>query len=166
MKSGRKRRDNVPRQPGGRIAYDRIEREAPPVAAIRFYSEAARKAKPIFAGPLGRLHFLGEFSAKDVAAADYYCRVRARYDAVKGIPRRTAASPAYGAYVAGGGAEPDNKSIERAIRQWEALRDEMQQPAVNLLDRVIVCLEEPSWNERLILISVFDRLARFAGLKA
>lgn len=151
---------NRERYPSGKAKPD----ASTPVAMIhRFLDRAKKECKQIH-GPLGRLMLMGEFTAIDIAAADHYCRVRALYDVAKGCPPRNAQSPTYGAYVKGSSADMQPEQVSRAVAKYEALEEAIGRPGCLLLDRVAVCLEEPSWNERLILISLLHRLAVLAGL--
>ena len=148
------------RYPSGKAKPDNSD----PVLRVKQLVEVAKRTMPIFDGPIGRLHLMKELTAQDVAAADYYVRRRARYDVVMGLPRRSAASPAYEAHRGAPGQIGSDQEISRARSQWEHLWTAMGGDVCAIMDRVCIELLEPSWGEKAALRVALGRVALYAGL--
>src|SRR5579864_4929424 len=89
MAKGRKRKPG-PRQPNGELR-DKPQRGVSPSAAMRLIEMAAANAADQRCGtPLGRMLLAGEISPPIFDAGERYARLRARADAIDGIPPRSA----------------------------------------------------------------------------
>lgn len=148
------------RYPSGQAKPDNSD----PVTRVRAIIEIARKSAPVLGTPIGRLHFEKFLTATHVAAADHFLRTRARYDAVMGLPAPNARSPAYGDARAGCGGPEDERKVLSARAAWARITGLYERPVGDLLHRVIICGQEPSWSERAALRYGLQAIAISMGI--
>lgn len=122
---------------------------------------------------LGRMGCFRELSEAEVDAGFRIAEVYGRYEHLKGIPRRTAASPSY---ERGFGAKdlmldrlsPDElKRHKKAVRRAEKAFDQVQNWIGNqyaLIERVCVLNEEPGPVNKGMLAAVLHEVAIQMGL--
>lgn len=92
--------------------------EYAPPALVRRIVDQARKgaADPLLGTEVGRLRLDQVISDKQLAAAVRYAEVCADYDRLKGLPKRSAASPSYQAGLRrGGGNDAEDEAIVREL---------------------------------------------------
>lgn len=151
MAKGRTRKTGE-RYPSGKLKVAQTR----PGAEIRRIVELAAKgaADPILGSPIGWLRLTGELSDLLVRAAEIYAMQRRAYDAAICSPSRTARSADLGATPRRSRAITDAGDV-RAVRLFERthaglfarLGDECARASINVMDRVIMNLQQPSWAE-------------------
>lgn len=151
MSHGRKRNAGE-RYPSGRLKKP-LSR---PGAEVRRIVDLARRkaADPILGTPIGWLRLQDELTDALVSAAEIYANQRRAYDAVQGMPVRSARSADLGATPRSSG----NRRLtddERAIRAYERTYEGLfarlgygvARQAIDVLDRVVISLQQPAWAE-------------------
>lgn len=151
MSKGRPRKTGE-RYPSGKL---KVAQTRPGAEIRRIVDLAAKKAAdPIFGTPIGWLRLTGELSDLLVRAAEIYAMQRRAYDAAQGMASRSARSADMGATPRRSRAATDSADA-RAVRLYERtyagmftrLGDECARAAINVMDRVIIGLQQPSWAE-------------------
>ncbi|MCC7253823.1 hypothetical protein [Hyphomicrobium sp.] len=97
-----------PRYPGGKL---KPETASP--AVVRAIIDAAKRgaANPLLRSEIGRLRLKDVLTDRQVMAATRFAALAGSYDRLKGMPRRTVASPSYQAGY-GGGGEATREDVE------------------------------------------------------
>lgn len=91
-KTGKCRIENRERYACGKLKPE----TASPTLVRRIIDQAKRGAgDPLFGTALGMLRLADKLTDRQVAAGTRYAEICGTYDRIKGIPRRTAASPSY-----------------------------------------------------------------------
>lgn len=147
------------RYPSGQVKPDRSE----PVTRIRAILAVASRRAPILGTPIGRLHFEGRLTVHEVAAAEHYANARAAHDRALGLPPPYPRSPVYDD-DRGGGGEGDARADDKAIRRYRAMALAIGKPAVAILDRVTIQIEQPSWPEIAALKTALEAVSKYMQL--
>lgn len=180
MKPGPKKRAGA-RYPSGRLKP--YQADVSPTLVRRMRDMARdNAANPNLGTPIGSLYLAAEITHAQMAAGLEFARLRARYDRAIDAPRRTCASPSYGAAFGQVEAAPIlaeellAAETENTIREFEAAakvvrytptmasRDQFDisgktTTSLALLDRVCVENEHPTWYEKQCLLPLLTALA-------
>jgi hypothetical protein len=168
-----------PHDPSARRTEERKANGAKPqgVAPAVFYRIREHGVRlgvdPRLATVIGRMGMFKELSEAEVDAGFRIAEVYGRYEGMKGIPRRTAASPSY---ERGFGAKdilldrlsPDelkrhNKSVRRAEKAFDQVQNWIGNQQA-LIERVCVLNEEPGPIHKGMLAAVLHNVAIQMGL--
>lgn len=170
-----------PHDPSARRKEERKANGAKPqgVAPAVFYRIREHGVRlgvdPRLSTVLGRMGMFKELSEAEVDAGFRIAEIYGRYEGLKGIPRRTAASPSY---ERGFGAKdilldrlsPDElKRHNKAVRRAEKAFDQVLNWIGNqqaLIERVCVLNEEPGPINKGMLAAVLHDVAILMGLIA
>lgn len=170
VKLGRKRQSGD-RYPSGKLKPAEKQPGTPPAKIRRAVDLAlAGAADPMLATAVGWLRLHTILTDTQVAAAFAYAKQQGQYDSVMGMPRRSAASPAYGSgYGGDNGDEPTPEAIKTAKRRYEALRAILRDAgpkATGIMERT--CIEDvhPTAWELTDFISTLNAVAKHLRITA
>lgn len=154
----RPKKENAERFPSGRIKPPEKQPGTPPALMRRAFELGLRKAAdPILGTVLGWHKMAGVLTDLHVCAGKKYAETQGRYDAVMGLPRRSAASPAYGSgFSSGSGRQPEDRLIEDAKKRYAKMREAVQgcgPKTIAIMDRTCVEDQHPTAWELTDLIS-------------
>lgn len=109
-----------------RYACGKMKPEVASPAEIRRIVEQAKKgaADARLGTVIGRLMLESKITRDQMVAAEHYAELCARYDRLKGMPRRSAASPSYqaGLRVSGSGDAEDEMIVAELLRNGGNVR--------------------------------------------
>ena len=169
-KTGRKRQSGE-RYPSGKLKPAEQQPGTPPAKIRRVVDLALRNAAdPMLATAVGwlRLHMI--LTDTQTAAALAYAKLQGQYDSAIGLPRRSAASPAYGSGFSGGSSQdPDEKAVGAVKRRYAALREVVQASgpkSIGLMDRTCIEDTHPSAWELTDFISALNAVAKHLRIVA
>lgn len=158
----------VPRRrfKNGHVAPEPAGRYSPALLK-RMEDEAVKTAlNPIWGTIVGKLAMKGDLTASQAAAAFEFAALQGRYDALKGMPPRSAQSPSYQLGRGGGGMDlsrldPEDRTTQERLQRKRIGRVERQlQSALDCIppNRVLRgAIEDLVVNDRLIsLIALPD----------
>lgn len=139
---GRSRDNTRDRYACGKLKPKAKPEIASPAVVQRILDMALRGATdPAIGSVLGRLRLADHITTKQMSAGMRYAEMCAEHDRIKGIPRRTAASPSYQAGVgrAGGGDAEDEAIIAELLRNGGNVRELAKSNArMRVLVRIVV----------------------------
>jgi hypothetical protein len=163
-KQGRKRKDGD-RYPSGKLKPAEAQPGTPPAKIRRAVDLAlAGAADPMLATAVGWLRLHAILTDTQVAGAQAYAKLQGQYDSAIGLPRRSAASPAYGSgFSSGSNREPDDRMIATVKRRYAELRDVVRcsgPKATGIMERVCIEDAHPTAWELTDFISTLNAVVK------
>lgn len=159
------------RYPSGKLKPAEAQPGTPPAKIRRAVDLAlAGAADPMLATAVGWLRLHAILTDTQVAGAQAYAKLQGQYDGAIGLPRRSAASPAYGSgFSSGNGREPDDRTVATIKRRYTELREVVRcsgPKAPGMMERV--CIEDihPTAWELTDFISTLNAVVKHLRITA
>lgn len=164
-RGGRKRALNRERYDNGRTRPIKDEGPTPGMVREIIYGALRKATDPLLRSVIGRLTVEKFLTEHECAAGMRFAELAARYDSLKGFPRRFAKSPDYmGGYGASLREEPTEELIEQVSDRYNSAVRAMGTCSAAVVD-VAVYDVEPSGHVRKQAVKWgLEQLARFFGL--
>lgn len=157
------------RYPSGKLKPAEKQPGTPPAKIRRIVDLAMNAAAdPMLATAVGWLRLHRVLTDTQTAAALAYAKLQGQYDSAMGIPRRSVASPSYGAgFGRDNGREQDEKALASLKRKYTALREVVKNSgprSLGIMDRTCVEDLQPPLFETPDLISILSAVAKHLGM--